>query len=259
MPFTDCGDLRVHYEVSGPAGAPALLFSNSLGTNFSMWDSQLAAVEKHFRVLRYDTRGHGRTTVTSGPYTIELLGRDVLRLLDKLKIERVNFCGLSKGGMIGMWFGVHAPERLHKLILCNTAAKIGTVESWNGRIKSVREGGMKSIAPAVIERWFTPEFRLRSAEVVARTQQMIENSPAEGYIACCGAIRDMDQRDTISAIRVPTLVISGTRDPVIPLGESHFISEQIPGAHSVDLEAAHLSNIEASENFTSAIIRFLTA
>jgi 3-oxoadipate enol-lactonase len=259
MPFTDCGDLRVHYEVTGPANAPVLLFSNSLGTNFSMWDSQLAAVEKQFRVLRYDTRGHGRTTVTPGPYTIELLGRDVLRLLDRLKIERVNFCGLSKGGMIGMWFGVHAPERLHKLILCNTAAKIGTVESWNGRIKSVREGGMKSIAPAVIERWFTPEFRERSPEIISQTKRMIGNSPAEGYIACCGAIRDMDQRDTISAIRIPTLVISGTRDPVIPLGESHFISEQIPGAHSVDLEAAHLSNIEASEKFTSAIIRFLTA
>jgi 3-oxoadipate enol-lactonase len=259
MPFTECADLRVNYELTGPAGAPVLLFSNSLGTTFSMWDSQLPALEPEFRVLRYDSRGHGLTTVTPGPYTIELLGRDVLHLLDKLKIQRANFCGLSKGGMIGLWLGVNAPERLQKLILCNTAAKIGTLDSWNGRIKSVREAGMKSIAPAVIERWFTPEFRLRSPAIVAKTQRMIENSPLEGYIACCEAIRDMDQRETISTIRVPTLVISGTKDPVIPLGESHFISEQIPGAHSADLEAAHLSNIEASEKFNTAIIRFLTA
>jgi 3-oxoadipate enol-lactonase len=161
--------------------------------------------------------------------------------------------------MIGMWLGVNAPGRLHKLILCNTAAKIGTPESWNGRIKSVRENGMQSIAPAVIERWFTPEFRHRSPEVVAQTQQMIESSPPEGYIACCEAIRDMDQRQTISQIRIPTLVISGTKDPVIPLAESHFLSDQISGAHSVDLEAAHLSNIEAAGQFTTSIIRFLSA
>lgn len=259
MPFIDCGDIRVHYELTGNAAAPVLLFSNSLGTNLSMWHNQLAAAEKHFRVLRYDSRGHGLTTVTPGPYSIELLGRDVLQLLDKLKITRVNFCGLSKGGMIGMWLGINAPQRLHKLILCNTAAKIGTMESWNGRIKSVRENGMKSIAPSVIERWFTPEFRKSSPDAVARTQQMLEHSPLDGYIASCEAIRDMDQRDAISLIRVPALVISGARDPVIPLSESHFLSERIFGAHSVDLEAAHLSNIEASEQFTAAVIRFLSA
>jgi 3-oxoadipate enol-lactonase len=259
MPLIDCANLRVHYELTGNAAAPVLVFSNSLGTNLSMWDPQLSAAEKQFRVLRYDSRGHGLTTVTPGPYSIELLGRDVLSLLDKLKIDRVNFCGLSKGGMIGMWLGINAPQRLHKIILCNTAAKIGTPESWNSRIKSVREAGMKSIAPAVIERWFTPEFRNSSPDAVARTQQMIEHSPLGGYIASCEAIRDMDQREAISLIRVPTLVISGTKDPVIPLSESHFVSERIFGAHSVDLEAAHLSNIEASEQFTTAMTRFLTA
>lgn len=259
MPFTDCGNLRVHYELTGDANSPVLLFSNSLGTNLSMWNSQLPAAEKHFRVLRYDSRGHGLTTVTPGPYTIELLARDALHLLDNLKIQRAHFCGLSKGGMIGMWLGVNAPDRLHKLILCNTAAKIGTPESWNARIRSVRENGMPSIAPSIIERWFTPEFRRSSPETVAHTQKMIESSPPDGYIASCEAIRDMDQRKSISQITVPTLVISGTRDPVIPLPESHFLSEQIPGAHSVDLEAAHLSNIEASEQFTTSIIRFLTA
>ena len=259
MPFIESTNLRVHYQLTGRPGAPVLVFSNSLGTNLSMWDPQLAAAEQLFQVLRYDSRGHGLTTVTPGPYSIELLGRDVLALLDQLKIQSAHFCGLSKGGMIGMWLGAHAPDRLRNLVLCNTAAKIGTRESWDGRIKSVREGGMKAIAPSVIERWFTPEFRRASPAIVARTRQMIENSPPDGYVASCEAIRDMDQREAISEIRVPTLVISGTKDPVIPLGESLFLSQRISGAHSVDLETAHLSNIQASEEFTSAIIRFLTA
>jgi 3-oxoadipate enol-lactonase len=259
MPFIECGDLRVHYSLTGATGAPVVVLSNSLGTNFSMWDAQLPALEKQFRVLRYDTRGHGLTTVTPGPYTIEQLARDVVRLLDGLQVDRVNFCGLSKGGMVGMWLGAHAGERLIKLVLCSTAAKIGTAEMWNERIETIRKKGMKAIATAVAERWFTPEFRARAPEVVTRTRRMIEDSPPEGYIACCEAIRDMDQRETIPAIHAPTLVISGSKDPATPPREGHFLRDRIPGAQYVELEAAHLSNVEAPTQFTSALIHFLTS
>jgi 3-oxoadipate enol-lactonase len=257
MPFVEIGDFRAHYALSSPAGAPVLVLSNSLGTNFSLWDPQLPEFEKHLRVLRYDTRGHGQSSVTAGPYRIEQLGRDVLHILDRLSLERVHFCGLSLGGMIGMWLGINAPERLRKIVLCNTAARIGTAELWNARIDAVRKGGMKSIAPAVIERWFTPSFRAAAPETVALTQRMIEATPPEGYIACCGAIRDMDQRETISSISVPTLVICGAKDPATPPSEGQFLADRIRGARQVELPAAHLSNVEAAGQFSSEVLRFL--
>ncbi len=259
MPFVERGDLRVHYALTGAANGPVLILSNSLGTNFSMWDPQLRALESKLRVLRYDTRGHGQTTVTPGPYSIEQLARDVVRLLDALRVERAHFCGLSMGGMIGMWLGVHAAERLNKLVLCSAAARIGTTETWNARIGNVRKAGIKAIAPMVIERWYTPEFRARSPEAVAPIRRMLENASPEGYIACCAAIRDMDQREAISAIRVPTLVISGGKDPVTPPPEGHFLTDRIPGAQYAELQTAHLSNLEAPAQFTSELIRFLRA
>jgi 3-oxoadipate enol-lactonase len=257
MPFVEIGDFRAHYALSGPAGAPVLVLSNSLGTNFSLWDPQLPEFEKHLQVLRYDTRGHGQSSVTAGPYRIEQLGRDVLHVLDRLSLERVHFCGLSLGGMIGMWVGINAPERLSKMVLCNTAARIGTPELWNARIDAVRKGGMKSIAPAVIERWFTPSFRAAAPETIAHTQRMIEASPPEGYAACCAAIRDMDQRETISAITLPTLVISGAMDPATPPADCQFLASKIRGARYVELAAAHLSNVEAAAQFSAEVLRFL--
>jgi len=257
MPFADLHGLRVHYSLTGKENAPALIFSNSLGTNFSMWDPQAAALEKNFRILRYDTRGHGQTAVPPGPYSIEQLSRDVLALLDHLKLDRVNFCGLSMGGMIGQWLGVNAPQRFHRLVLCNTAAKIGTAEMWNARIATVRKGGTKSVAAAVVERWFTPEFRAASPAQVATALHMLENSPAAGYAECCAAIRDMDQRETVKNVRVPTLVIAGAKDPVTPPAEGRFLAEHIPGAKYAELPAAHLSNIEASAQFTTELLNFL--
>ena len=259
MPFLDIGDLRVHYSLTGAANAPIVVLSNSLGTDSSMWDPQAAALEREFRLLRYDTRGHGQSSATPGPYSIEQLARDVLHLLDGLRIDRVHFCGLSMGGMIGMWLGVNAPERLRKLVLCNTATKIGTAEVWNTRIDTVRKGGMKSIAPSVLERWFTPEFRARSPQVAASVLKMLETTPPEGYIACCAAVRDMDQRDAVSAIRVPTLVIAGARDPATPPAEGRSLAERILGAQFAELPTAHLSNLEAPDQFSSELIRFLAA
>jgi len=258
MPFIEIGDFRAHYALSGPAGAPALVLSNSLGTNFSMWDPDLPAFEKHLRILRYDTRGHGQSSVTPGPYRIEQLGRDVLHILDRLSLGRVHFCGLSLGGMTGMWIGINAPERLQKLILCNTAARIGSAETWNARIEAVRKSGMKSVAPAVIERWFTPAFRAAAPETIAQTQRMMEASPPEGYVACCAAIRDMDQREAISSINAPTLVIAGAQDHATPPADGQFLAGKIRGARYVELPTAHLSNVEAAAQFSSEVLHFLT-
>jgi len=257
MPFVDVGDLRTHYELTG-SELPVLVFSNSLGTSYSMWDPQMPYLAQRFRTLRYDTRGHGQSSVTPGDYTIEQLGRDVLGLLDALGLGRVHFCGLSMGGMIGMWLGVNAPDRLHRLILCDTAARIGTKEMWNARIATVRKNGMKPVAAAVSERWFTPEFRASSPQKVAWAQTMLENSPPDGYAACCAAIRDMDQRATLVQIKVPTLVIYGAQDPATPPAAARFLVERIRGSQSVELQAAHLSNVEQADAFTEAVGHFLS-
>jgi 3-oxoadipate enol-lactonase len=257
MPFVDVGGLRTHYEFNGDQG-PVLVFSNSLGTNLSMWEAQAAKLKPHFRILRYDTRGQGQSSITSGDYSIDQLARDILGLLDALRLDRVHFCGLSMGGMIGMWLGVHAPDRIDRLVLCNTAARIGTEEMWNARIATVRTNGMKSVAAAVVERWFTPQFRESSGEKVARVQQMLENSHPEGYVGCCTAIRDMDLREAVAKIKTPTLVIYGDRDPAIPVSEAQFLTDRISGAVKVELAAAHLSNIEQAEAFTDAVNKFLS-
>lgn len=257
MPFIESDGARIHYRFDGRESAPVLMFSNSLGTNLSMWDAQVPSVAARFRVLRYDTRGHGQSNVTPGPYTIMQLGRDVVRLLDALEIERAHFCGLSMGGMTGMWLGVYAAPRVERLVLCDTAAKIGTAEIWNARIEAVRMGGMAAVAEAVIQRWFTPTFIAHAPDAIERTRQMILTTPPEGYVANCAAIRDMDQRETISRITAPTLIIAGQKDPVTTPADARYIVERIAGAQYVELDAAHLSNIEAAEGFTHALTHFL--
>jgi 3-oxoadipate enol-lactonase len=257
MPFVDIGELKTHYALTG-GNNPVLVFSNSLGTDFSMWDEQVAALEGRFRILCYDTRGHGKSSVTPGEYSIDQLGRDVLAMLDALGLDRVHFCGLSMGGVIGMWLGMHAPNRLQHLVLCNTAARIGTKDIWNARIQTVRKDGMKPVAAAVVERWFTPQFRASSAEEVAKAQRMLENSPPEGYAGCCAAIRDMDLRDDVARITTPTLVIYGAHDPVTTASDAEFLVDRIRGAEKAELSAAHLSNVEQSAAFTRTLSDFLS-
>jgi 3-oxoadipate enol-lactonase len=259
MPFVELPGSKIHYASSGVAGAPVLLFSNSLGTTLSMWEGQLPAFEKQFHVLRYDTRGHGQSSVTPGPCSAAQLGKDVLSLLDALKIESVYYCGLSMGGMIGMWLATNASQRLRKLVLCNTAAKFGTPENWNTRIETVRKGGMNAIATSVIERWFTLAFREANPAEVAAVQHALETANPEGYVSACAAVRDFDHRAALSAIRVPTLVIAGAHDPATPPTEGRFIAEHIPGAQYVELSAAHLSNIEVRDRFNCEVSSFLLA
>ena len=236
-----------------------LMLSNSLGTNLSMWDGQLEEFLCHFSLLRYDGRGHGGSSLPDGPYTISQLGGDALDLLDSLGLARVHFCGLSMGGMVGQWLGANAGERVDRLVLANTAAKIGTVEGWNDRIALVRRDGMGAVVPAVVERWFTPRFREHGREAVAAAAAMLEDTSAEGYVASCAAVRDMDQRRDSGRIEAPTLVIFGTEDCVTTPADSEMLVRGIGSAKGFALPAAHLSNIEAEAEFTSAVVEFLTA
>jgi 3-oxoadipate enol-lactonase len=259
MPFVESDHAQIQYAFEGQPGMPILVLSNSLGTNFSMWDQQVPEFLKYFRVLRSDTRGHGQSSVTPGPYSIEQLAKDVLVLADALKLEKFNFCGLSMGGMIGMWLALNAPQRLNKLALCSTAAKIGTPETWNARIDTVRKQGMKQVAAATMERWFTAAFRARNPNTVADIQKMVEAVNPEGYAANCAAVRDFDSREELHRIHTSTLVISGTHDPSTTPADGHFLAEHIPRARYIELNAAHLSNIEDADRFTHEVITFLNS
>ena len=261
MPFIELPNHKIHYALTGaPAtsSAPVLVLSNSLGTTFSMWDPQLPVFEKYFRLLRYDTRGHGQSGVPSGPYTIEQLGGDVIALLDALKIKSGHFCGLSMGGLTGLWLGLHAANRFSKLVISSASAKFGTAEGWNARIETVRKDGMPSIAAQVIKRWYTPEFCESAPGLVSATLQMLERVSPAGYIANCEALRDTDLRYSIASIHTPTLIISGAKDPVSPPADAKFLAEKIPVAQYLELNAAHLSNVEASDDYTAAVLRFLS-
>ena len=257
MPVAHVNNGYLHYELTGQEKAPLVVLSNSLATNFFMWDAQMPALTRHFRVLRYDTRGHGQSSVTPGPYSFEQLGRDVLALADALAVRDFSFCGLSMGGVTGMWLGMHAPERLHKLVLSSTAAKIGNADTWNARIAAVRKGGMKSVASATMERWFTAGYREKAPESVARIRQMVENTSVDGFVACCEALRELDFREGLAAIRTPALVLSATHDGGTTPQDGRFIAARIPGARYVELDAAHLCNIEQADRFTQEISEFL--
>ncbi len=257
MPTIEANGIKINYQIDGAENAPVLMLSNSLGTNLHMWDKQAPALAKRFRVVRYDTRGHGKTEAPSYPYTFAMLGADAIALMDALKLSKVRFCGLSMGGMIGMWLARNVPSRIGQLVLCNTAAKFGLTEVWNQRVATVRASGMRAITGAVIERWFTKEFRDKSPKEIEPIVEMLHTTKPEGYAGNCAAIRDVDQRWTIGDIKMPTLVIGGKQDPATPYEAAELIAKRIPGAKLAGLDAAHLSNIEQPEAFTKALDGFL--
>jgi 3-oxoadipate enol-lactonase len=222
-----------------------------------MWSPQVEAFSECWRVLRYDTRGHGRSPVLPGPYTIGQLGTDVLELLDAHGIERASFCGLSMGGTVGMWLGTHAADRIDRLVLCNTAPYFGPPELMNARMATVRAQGMAAIVDGVIERWFAPAFRAADPATVQRIREMLLASSPEGYVACCAALRDLDLWDTLRGIRAPTLVIAGSDDPSSPPATALAIAAAIPGARCIELPAAHLSNLGAAAAFNASVLGFL--
>jgi 3-oxoadipate enol-lactonase len=247
----------MHVEVEGNESAPALMLSNSLGTNLHMWDDQAPEFAKHFHLIRYDRRGHGQSGVPQGPYTMERLGRDVLAVLDALKVKKTNWCGLSMGGMVGQWLGANAPDRVNKLILSNCTDYYADKGPWNDRIKIVREKGLAHIVNGNMERWFTKSFRDAHPDVIARFTEMFLATNLEGYIACGMAVRDMDNRALLPKIEAPTLVIAGRHDPSTTLAMAESMRERIPRAQLALLEAAHISNAEQPRVYTETALNFL--
>jgi 3-oxoadipate enol-lactonase len=257
MPVIQADDCPLNVEVEGPANAPVLMLSNSLGTNLHMWDDQAPAWSKEFRLVRYDRRGHGKSGVPKRPYTMERLGRDALAIMDGLGIKTVNWLGLSMGGMVGQWLGANAPNRIDKLILSNTHNYYPDKSLWNDRIKTVDAGGMSATADGTMERWFSKEFRERSSDKVARLRAGLMATQPEGFIGCCCAIRDMDFRASNPSIKAATLVIVGAKDPATPPAAGEEIAHQIKGAKLVSLDAAHISNVEQPAKYTETVLGFL--
>jgi 3-oxoadipate enol-lactonase len=259
MPVINADGCPINVQVDGPEGAPVLMLSNSLGTTLDMWAGQVAPFTRDFRLVRYDRRGHGKSGCPKGPYTMERLGRDVLAVLDALGLKKINWCGLSMGGMVGQWLGANAPERVERLVLTNTSSYFADKTMWNDRLKMVREKGVAAFAGPNMERWFTKGFLERSPEAVAPIKAMFAATPLEGYIACGEAVRDMDHRTLLPKISAPTLVIAGKHDPATPLEANEYLKNNIPGAKLEVLDAAHMSNVEQPEAYTKAVLGFLTA
>lgn len=250
---------RIAFRFDGPADAPVLLLSNSLGTGMGMWEPQMAAWTQAFRVLRYDQRGHGVSGAPAGAYSLDRLGRDVTELLDALELGPVDFCGLSLGGMTGQWLGAREPQRLRRLVLANTSSFMGPPANWDARIALVRDEGMAPLAEASVERWFTRDFAAAAPQAIAPISAMLRATDPAGYAGCCAAIRDMDMRRIASLIDVPTLVVGGTLDPATPPPHGEALASAIAGARLVMLEAAHLANVERPDAFAQAVLDFLTA
>jgi 3-oxoadipate enol-lactonase len=235
------------------------MLSNSLGAELGIWDAQAAEFSKRYRVLRYDNRGHGQSSAPKAPYSLEEVANDATLLLAHLGERTAHFCGLSLGGMVGMWLATHRPELIRKLVLCNTSAHVGPPENWQTRIDAVREGGMQAVVKPVLERWFTEGFRSKTPETMGRVEENFLKVSVEGYAGCCAAIRDMDQRKTVSGIKATTMVIAGTYDPSTPPAMGQSIAEAVQGARYVELPTAHLSNIEAAATFNDVVGYFLSA
>jgi 3-oxoadipate enol-lactonase len=258
MPMIDADGCLLNVSVEGRDGGPTLMLSNSLGCTLQMWEPQMRAFAQVFRVIRYDRRGHGKSGVPAGPYSVERFGRDVLAILDDLNIEKTHWCGLSMGGMVGQWLGAHAPERLGKIVLANTACYYPDPAIWENRIKAVRDGGIASVADTVIGSWLTQDFRERQPHIAEAMKAMLIATPVEGYLASCEALAKLDLRNDLAGIKSPTLVIAGRYDRSTPIAMAETIRSQIPGASMTIVDAAHISNVEATLAFNDAVLGFLT-
>ncbi|HEY8093754.1 MAG TPA: 3-oxoadipate enol-lactonase [Acidimicrobiales bacterium] len=252
------GSVDLAFHADGPAGAPVVVLGSSIGTSSAMWAPQVAALSRRYRVVRYDHRGHGDSPVPPGPYALDDLGGDVLALLDRLEVERVAFGGLSLGGMVGMWLGIHAPERISSLVLCCTSAYLGPPERWQERADLVRREGTMALVEATRPRWFSAGTLARAPEIVGPLIQGLADTPDEGYAGCCSAIGGMDLRDQIQAIPAPTLVICGAEDPATPLDMALTIHQAISGSQLVVIpDAGHLATVEQPGRATAAILAHL--
>ncbi|MDO3665113.1 3-oxoadipate enol-lactonase [Acinetobacter higginsii] len=257
MSVFQSADAQINYQTFGDPSSPALLFSNSLGTNYGMWQKQFNYFKERFYVICYDTRGHGSSSTPTDPYTLQQLGEDVIHLLDHLKIEKANFCGISMGGITGQWLAIHYPERFQRVVVSNTAAKIGQEQAWLDRAQLVRKQGLVPIANTAASRWFTDPFIQSHSAIVNNLCNDLSAGSANGYANCCEALAKADVREQLKDITIPVLIIAGTQDPVTTVADGQFMQQQIPQSKLVEINASHISNIECPEAFNVALENFL--
>lgn len=259
LSFVTAGDgCKIAYRFDGEADKPVLVLSNSIGTTLAMWDEQITALAEHFYLLRYDSRGHGDSDAPAGAYSIARLGRDVVELLDALRLHKVFFCGLSLGGMVGQWLGVHALERIEKLVLANTASYLGPAAQWDERIAELKpQMEMNEVAEGFLGNWFSAEYRQRHAATIDKFRTMLLATSAQGLAGCFAAVRDLDMRRTVVLITSPTLVIAGLDDKVTALSHSELLARTVPEAELLVLPVVHLSNVERPDDFVTALRTFL--
>jgi 3-oxoadipate enol-lactonase len=246
--------VAVSYSVAGPDGAPVVLLSNSLGATRSMWDPQVPALAERYRVVTYDTRGHGQSPAPAGPYSLDDLVDDAVALLDEVGAERAHVAGLSLGGMIGMRLAAREPGRVHRLALLCTSAKVDP-QGFLDRARAARAEGTATFAPTVVGRWLTPPYAAAHPDLVARLEAMIAGADDEGYAACCEVVAGMDLRDDLARIPAPTLVVSAADDPALPPEHQRVIADGVPGAELVTVSpGAHLANLEQVLPVTGALL-----
>ena len=256
--FTTGDGARIAHRIDGAAGRPVLVLSNSIGTTLHMWDAQIPELSRHFRVLRYDTRGHGASDVPVGAYSLDRLGRDVLELMDALGIHRAHFMGLSLGGFVGQWLGIRAPERIDRLVLANTSSYLGPAAQWDPAIRAVLQApDMHETAATFLRNWFPARMLEARASVVEAFRAMLLATPPQGLAGCWAAVRDTDLRRTIALIERPTLVIAGQHDTVTAASHGELMAATIPGARLLTLPAVHLSNVECPAEFMQSVRGFL--
>jgi 3-oxoadipate enol-lactonase len=254
---TDDG-VRLHV-LAGTGGGVPLVLSNSLGTDTGLWAAQAGPLSQRRPVWRYDTRGHGQSGAPAAEYSLDRLGQDLLAVIDASGAERADICGISIGGMTALWAAVHAAHRVRRVILANTAARIGNDALWAERIRGARTDGMAVLADASMRRWFTDGYRAAHPDVVARLRETFEATSVDGYTGCCAALRDADLRPVAGSVACPTLIVTGRHDPATPAADGRWLGERIRGARVVDLDAAHLSNVERADEFNVAVADFITA
>lgn len=257
MPTFTSNDAQINYQTFGDAAKPALVFSNSLGTKFSMWQPQIDFFQKDYFVVCYDTRGHGGSEAPQGPYTIDQLGQDVVKLLDYLNIEKAAFCGISMGGLTGQWLAINRPERFNQVVICNTAAKIGQEKAWLERASLVREQGLTPIASTAAGRWFTEAFVQSNPDIITKLSNDLGAGSPEGYASCCEALAKADLREQLKQVKIPVFIIAGQQDPVTTMEDGLLIQKQIFNSQLFNINASHISNLEQPEDFNNTLINFL--
>ncbi|KYP87371.1 3-oxoadipate enol-lactonase [bacteria symbiont BFo2 of Frankliniella occidentalis] len=249
--------MELDYRLDGPDNAPVLVLSNSLGTLWNSWDGQFSEWRKYYRVLRYQTRGHGDSPSGETPFTLAQLGQDVVALLDHLNIARAHFCGISLGGLTGLWLNRYAASRIDRLVVANTAARIGQRDAWLARAAQVREQGLGALAASAPQRWFTQEYIEQRPGIVENFIDQLEQLSPQGYAACCEALASADLRNELEEMSRPLLVIAGEQDPVTTVEDAQRIVSQCAQSQLVTLPASHLSNVECSVPFCQHVLKFL--